>query len=151
MRTLVTGGAGFIGSHVSQELVHRGHKVTVLDNFVSGTIANRRRIPDKDDQVRLVRGDCKNPAHLRKALRDVGTVYHFAGNAEVRFDRIHPSVSFDENIYATHVLLEQLEGSEVETIVFASSSTVYGEPGIIPTAETYGPLEPISAYGASKL
>ncbi|OLD01006.1 MAG: hypothetical protein AUJ07_12310 [Crenarchaeota archaeon 13_1_40CM_3_53_5] len=150
-RVLITGGAGFIGSQLCEKLVSMGHKVSILDNFSSGKSGNIRSLSRPDDRIRLIKGDCKNPRDVKKALSRVQVVYHFAAKPEIRLDRSDPSTCFNENIYATYVLLEQMKNSEVETIGFASSSTVYGEAKLLPTPEDYGPLEPISIYGASKL
>jgi UDP-glucose 4-epimerase len=151
MRTLITGGAGFIGGELCRELSRNGHSLTVLDNLSSGKIGNLRNIRETAADFRFIKGDCKNPRHLRKSLKDVQTVFHFAANPEVRLDRSDPLTCFNENVVATHTLLEQIKDSDVENVVFASSSTVYGEAKIIPTPEDYGPLEPISIYGGSKL
>src|SRR5207247_9462979 len=96
-------------------------------------------------------GDCKKPSDIRKALSGVRTVYHLAANPDVRLDHTDPASCFNENVMATHVLLEEMRSSAADTIVFTSSSTVYGEAKIIPTPENCGGLEPISVYGASKL
>lgn len=122
-----------------------------MDNLSSGRLDNVGKIPTYGDNSTLVSGDCKNPRDVKKALKGVRKVFHFAANPEVRHERCNPSTCFKENVYATHILLEELRRSDVEVIVFASSSTVYGEARIVPTPEDYAPLEPISIYGASKL
>jgi UDP-glucose 4-epimerase len=88
---------------------------------------------------------------VRIALKDVDTIFHFQANPEVRLELNDPETCFKQNIYATHMLLEEMRKSSAGTIVFASTSTVYGDANVIPTPEDYAPLEPISIYGASKL
>jgi len=146
----VTGGAGFIASHLCEALTNLGQDVTILDNLSSGTRSNIRRATSSG-RVRLVVGDCKSPRDVRKAVSKAKTVYHFAANPEVRLELASPSTCFRENVYATHVLLEALRRTNAGMIVFASTSTVYGDANTIPTPENYSPLEPISIYGASKL
>lgn len=151
MNALVTGGAGFIGSHLVEELVERRNDVTILDNFSSGSMKNIIKTLHSGERARLVSGDCKNAGDVRNAVRGAEVVFHFAANPEVRLDLADPFTCFQENIYATHVLLEAVKLSDVKKIVFASTSTVYGDAEVVPTPEHYSPLEPISIYGASKL
>jgi len=150
MGSLVTGGAGFIGSHLCEALTRLQQEVTVLDNFSSGTRGNLQYILGVPT-VKLLVGDCKNPDDVARALTGAEIVYHFAANPEVRLDLADPGTCFRENVYATHILLEAVKRSNVKTIVFASTSTVYGDATVRPTPEDYSPLEPISVYGASKL
>lgn len=147
---LVTGGAGFIGSHLVDALVERNWKVIVLDNLSAGTLANLTFDEGKDNPSVII-GDCTNRFDVENALSGVQTVFHFAANPEVRLDRNDSENCFRQNILATHVLLESMKNSSARKIVFASSSTVYGEPSRVPTPEDYGPLEPVSIYGGSKL
>jgi len=146
----VTGGAGFIGSYLCEALANLGRDVTILDNLSSGNKDNLQELL-KSSSVKLIIGDCKEPSDVRKALANAEIVYHLAANPEVRLELADPSTCFRENTYATHILLEAIRNSNVDTIVFASTSTVYGDAKIIPTPENYTPLEPISIYGASKL
>ena len=148
---LVTGGAGFIGSHLTERLLNEGNKVTVLDNFSSGKIENIQHLLD-NPLITLVKEDMKKPKQLRKIVSDSDIIFHFAANPEVRLDEIDPKTHFEENILATFNLLETIrKNGTAKTLVFASSSTVYGEARLVPTQENYGPLMPISTYGASKL
>ena len=150
-RVLVTGGAGFIGSHLVDELMEKGWSVTVLDNLSTGNVANLRPWM-KDDRFNFVRGDLKNPADAREVVEDVDVVFHLAANPEVRVGETSPSTHFQENVVATFNLLEAMRSCErAKTLVLASTSTVYGEASVVPTPEDYGPLVPISVYGASKL
>jgi UDP-glucose 4-epimerase len=145
---LVTGGAGFIGSHLVDRLVSDGWSVRILDNFGSGRMENIERHKGNRN-VEIVRGDLKNPEIAEKAVRDVDVVFHYAANPEVRVSTITPEIHFNENVVATFNLLEAMRKNDVEELIFASSSSVYGEPESIPVSEE-APIKPVSVYGASK-
>ncbi len=151
MVSLVTGGAGFIGSHLVDFLMETGETVRVLDNLSAGDLANLSTwLPSP--RMKVFQGDILNKESVFKALKGCDTVFHLAANPEVRSEKASPHDHFKQNIEATYNLLECMrEVGGVERFVFASTSTVYGEPSEIPTPETYGPLKPISHYGASKL
>jgi len=146
---LITGGAGFIGSHLLDRLVSLNNQVTILDNLSSSLKENTPRSL-KHKNVQFILGDCTCPSDVKEALKDVDIVYHLAANPEVRLERNDPKTCFKQNVYATHVLLEELRRSRVHTIAFTSTSTVYGDANLIPTPETHF-TNPISLYGASKL
>ncbi|MEM1606599.1 MAG: SDR family NAD(P)-dependent oxidoreductase [Candidatus Bathyarchaeia archaeon] len=145
---LVTGGAGFIGSHLVDRLVNDGFKVRVLDNLSSGRLENLRRHIGSL-QVEILNVDLKDSWKTLEAVRGANAVFHFAANPEVRVSATNPDIHFNENIVATFNLLEALRRSDVKEIVFASSSSVYGEPKSIPVSEE-APIKPVSVYGASK-
>jgi len=150
-KVLVTGGAGFIGSHMVDALLAQEDQVVVLDNLSSGKMENLRESRDRKG-FELVKGDLKQFQNFSELLDGVSLVYHFAANPEVRVGEVEPSVHFEENLLATFRLLEGMRRSgEAKTIVFASTSTIYGEATQLPTPEDYGPTLPISTYGASKL
>ncbi len=151
MVSLVTGGAGFIGSHLVDFLIETGETVRVLDNLSAGDLANLSTwLPSP--RMKVFQGDILNKESVFEALKGCDTVFHLAANPEVRSEKASPHDHFKQNIEATYNLLECMrEVGGVERFVFASTSTVYGEPSEIPTPETYGPLKPISHYGASKL
>lgn len=153
MHALVTGGAGFIGSHLCEHLVKERWKVTILDNLSTGSKENiESQLTEWPDRVRFIEGDCANPRDVKKALEEVETVFHFAANPEIRLERCEPKECFKQNLYATHVLLEEVkEEPQAHEIFFASTSSVYGDAERKPTKEEYAPLKPISVYGASKL
>ena len=149
-RILVTGGAGFIGSELCAKLLKRNNTVVCFDNFSSGKeefIAGIVGHPN----FKLVRGDMLKARELRNALRGCRSVVHMAANPDVRLGESDSRVHFDQNIVATFNLLEAMRMQKVRELVFASSSVVYGSAKVIPTPEDYGPLLPISLYGASKL
>ena len=145
---LVTSGAGFIGSHLVDRLVSDGWKVRILDNFSSGRIENMEHHKGNRD-VEIMKGDLKNRDVDEKVVRDVDVVFHYAANPEVRVSTTNPEIHFNENVVATFNLLEAMRKGGVKEMVFASSSSVYGEPEEIPVGEDV-PMRPVSVYGASK-
>ena len=148
--TLVTGGAGFIGSHLVERLISIGVETKVVDNLTAGKLSNMSFCKE-NEKCSFEKMDLNDSNDFKKSLENVKTVFHLAADPEVRTGFVHPEKSFRENIQATFNLLEQIRKSDVEKILFTSSSTVYGEPNVIPTPENYGPYIPISPYGASKL
>jgi len=150
-KALVTGGAGFIGSHLVDRLMREGWNVVVIDNLTVGSLKNIKRWLD-NTHFKFIRGDLKDAEVADDAVAGVGVVFHFAANPEVRVGETNPSVHFRENLVCSFNVLEAMRRSETaKTLVFASTSTVYGEASVLPTPEGYGPLIPISTYGASKL
>jgi len=148
---LVTGGAGFIGSHLVDTLLKNGWAVTVLDNFSTGVLDNIAHWIGHPNFT-LVRGDCLNRHVIRKAMENCELVFHFAANREIRAGAMNTKIDFEQNILATYNILEEMrESRTTKTMLFTSTSTVYGDAKILPTPEYYGPLKPISLYGASKL
>lgn len=150
-RVLVTGGAGFIGSHLVDRLCGVGVELVVLDNLTAGTLSNVSRWLNELN-FRFVRGDLLEIKDLSDILAGCEAVFHLAANPEVRLGFEDPKIHYEQNVGATFNLLEGVRKADgVHTFVFTSSSTVYGEPTIMPTPENYAPLKPISVYGASKL
>jgi UDP-glucose 4-epimerase len=152
MATLVTGAAGFIGSSLVDMLMSQGTRVCAFDNLSSGIAENVDRWLGNPGFT-FIRGDLLKRFDLAKlADYDYRVVYHLAANPDVRVGSANPNVHFRQNIGATRNLLEFLRKTwQSPIVVFSSTSTVYGEPSKIPTPEDYGPLMPISTYGASKL
>lgn len=150
-KVLVTGGAGFIGSHLVDALFSRGHEVVVYDNLSSGKKEFLQHcIEDIDLQVR----DLVTDDGLVDVLKDIDHVYHVAANPDVRVGADDTWISVEQNIIATYNLLEAMRKARPDdpaSISFTSTSTVYGNATVLPTPEDYGPLIPISQYGASKL
>lgn len=147
---LVTGGAGFIGSYIAEKLTDSGINVKVLDNLVTGKKENLAKCWNKKNFqfYELDLGDLDDNDEF---LNDVDIVFHFAADPEVRTGYDKPEDSFNQNICNTFNLLQKIRHSKVKKLIFASSSSVYGDAKILPTPENYSPLLPISHYGASKL
>ncbi|TKX69505.1 NAD-dependent epimerase/dehydratase family protein [Halorubrum sp. SP9] len=142
-RVLVTGGAGLVGSHLAADLLDRGAAVRVADDLSKGT---RDRVPDGAE---FVAADVTDPDDVARAVtEDLDVVFHFAAYTDTNYD--DDRVLFEENTEMTYNVLERMREVGVDRFAFTSSSTVYGEAPR-PTAEDYGPLEPISIYGSSKL
>jgi UDP-glucose 4-epimerase len=149
MKVLVTGGAGFIGSHLVDELARLGCDVIVYDNLSSGFKSHLDHAVETG-RVSLVEGDILDLPRLTRAMEGVSTVFHLAANADVRGGVRNTSVDLEQNIVGTHRVLEAMRQTGATEIVFTSSATVYGEPEVFPTPEDYAPLQ-TSLYGASKL
>jgi UDP-glucose 4-epimerase len=150
---LVTGGAGYIGSHTCVELLESGHDVTVFDNFCNSqpeSLARVERITGK--KVSVVNGDIRDRAAVEKALRDSGAraVIHFAGLKAVGESVENPLAYYDNNVNGTVQLLEAMRACDVKTLVFSSSATVYGDPQRLPLDEGH-PLSATNPYGQTKL
>jgi len=146
-KVVITGGAGFIGSHLADVLVEEANVVAV-DHLKAGKRANLDRAIQSGATLRkqdLLRGD------LGPIFRGADVVYHFAANPDVRLGREGTKPLIDENIVATHRVLDACRAAKVPKVVFTSTSTIYGEASVVPTPEDYAPLEPISIYGATKL
>ncbi len=150
MKVLVTGGAGFIGSHLVDALMESGNEVRVLDDLSAGSMENVEHWLDHK-RFEFMRGDMRDPDVSEEAVEGVDVVFHLAANPEVRIGSQSPELLYETNVGITHNLLEAVRVSNVKYLVFTSSSTVYGDARVIPTPEDYGPLEPISVYGGAKL
>ncbi|MCK9313034.1 MAG: NAD-dependent epimerase/dehydratase family protein [Methanocorpusculum sp.] len=147
MKCIVTGGAGFIGSHLVDLLVAGNHQVTVIDSMVAGRMANIERNLSK---IEFVQADLLDDG-WQSCFAGAERVYHIAADPDVRGSARKSYEVFENNVTSTVRVLEAMKKYEVKQIVFTSTSTVYGEASVIPTPETYSPMIPISIYGASKL
>ena len=147
MRALVTGGAGFIGSHLIDRLVARGDDVIVLDNLSSG---KESFLSHQGDKVNLIKADITSLEDIKEHFSGVDFVYHLAANPDIRLGTRVTDTDLKQGTIATYNVLESMRIHGVKNIAFASSSVVYGENAPMPTPENYGPCLPISLYGASK-
>lgn len=145
-RVLVTGGAGYIGSHVARQLLAAGHGVVVIDNLSSGIEAN---VPEP---ALLIKADIRDPEVIRQVLMkyDIDVVFHLAASLEVEQSTRFPVEYLDNNTVATETLLRAMAECGVSKIIFSSTADVYGEPETIPIPETTMPA-PKTPYSSSKL
>jgi UDP-glucose 4-epimerase len=148
---LVTGGAGFIGSALIPVLLNEGYHVTVVDHLSVGKKQNIDPFLSHDN-FGFIELDLLDHNKLKEVTKKCDLVFHLAGNSIVKTGHRNSEIDFLNNIVATRNLLENMRRSEnCKKIIFTSTSAIYGEAQIIPTPENYGPLKPISMYGASKL
>jgi nucleoside-diphosphate-sugar epimerase len=143
---LVTGGAGFIGSHLAEYLVERGKRVRVLDNFSTG---KRENIAPFVERIELITGDVGDPEACRQAVRGIDFVLHQAAVCSVPKSIEDPVATNETNIGGTLNLLIAAKDAKVERFICASSSSVYGDSEVLPKVETMNP-SPSSPYGVTK-
>ncbi|MEN6341766.1 MAG: NAD-dependent epimerase/dehydratase family protein [Methanospirillum sp.] len=149
MFSVVTGGAGFIGSHLVDALVARGDDVLVIDNLSTGERSNLAGHLESG-RIELVVADLLEDG-WQERLAGAGRVFHVAADPDVRGGASSPISMFEESVVATVRVLEAMREAGVPEVAFTSTSTVYGEATVIPTPEDYAPMVPISVYGAGKL
>jgi len=147
LKAFVTGGAGFIGSNLVRRLLQNGDSVTVFDNFSSGKESN---LP-KSDRLLLVRNDVLDLVALKHAMVGHDIVFHLSTNPDTARGLRETDLDLHQGTIATYNVLESMRVNNVKRIVFPSGSGVYGEVGDRIIAEDFGPLLPISMYGATKL
>ena len=147
MNVLVTGGAGFIGSHLTERLVTDGHNVRVLDNLSDGFRENIERISGKFE---FLEGDLRNPDDCRRAVSGVELIFHEGALGSVPRSIDDPQTSYDVNVMGTLNLLLAARDAGVRRLVYASSSSVYGDSTVSPKHEELTP-NPLSPYAVSKL
>ena len=153
MRVLVTGGAGYIGSHTLLELMAQGHEVCVLDNYSNATPEVLTRVRSlSNGKVTDFEGDVRDAAKLDEVMQAFApdAVIHFAGLKAVGESAQKPLHYYDVNITGTLKLLQAMERADCRRLIFSSSATVYGEPQYLPCDEAH-PTNPVSVYGHSKL
>ena len=150
MRIVVTGGAGFIGSNLVDDLLRRGHEVVAFDNFSTG----RREFLERarsSPAFTCVEGDTLDPSALIRAFTGADFVFHLAANADVRYGTEHPRRDLEQNTFATFNVLEAMRAAGVRRLAFSSTGSIYGEPDVFPTPEDAPFPVQTSLYGASKL
>ena len=146
---LVTGGAGFIGSHTVDLLLAKGYNVIVLDNFKSGSMSNLSHVL-RNENLEVVEGDIRDREIVNEIMRKVDGVIHLAAIVSVDEAISDPRTTFQTNALGTLNLLEAARKFDIEKFVYASSTAIYGEPKYLPVDEDH-PTQPTNPYGASKL
>ncbi len=149
---LVTGGAGFIGSNMVELLISKASKVIVYDNLSSGSFDLIKQF-STSTKFRFVKADLLDVPRLKKIMieEEPDAIIHFAANPDIQLGTKNTGLDLEQGPIATHNLLEAARLSNVKSILYSSSSAVYGKADIKPTPENYGPMKPISLYAASKL
>jgi len=150
MKVFVTGGAGFIGSNIVDALMEKGYEVTVYDNLSSGKKDFIRQHFGKDG-FKFIEGDLSDIKKLKDVMRGFECVFHFASNPDIARGMVETDLDLKEGTILTYNILEAMRINSVRRILYSSGSGVYGDVGAVATSEDYGPLLPISMYGASKL
>ena len=150
MKAFVTGGAGFIGSHLVDKLLSKGNKITSFDNLSSGEKEFFKQHLDNDN-FRFVEADLLDLEQVKKEIKDHDVIYHIAANPFVRLGEKQTRLDLEQGAIVTYNILEAMRLNNIKKIVFSSSSVVYAETPPIALPEEYGPTLPISLYGAGKL
>jgi len=151
LKYLVTGGAGFIGSHITRALLEQGAHVRILDNFSSGKRENIEALIQQfnGSQLEVLEGDVRDASHVTEAVRGVEVIFHEAAFVSVPQSMHEPQECFDVNITGTSLLFDAARRAGVRRAVVASSAAVYGESDALPLVEET-PLQPMSPYAVSK-
>jgi UDP-glucose 4-epimerase len=149
MKAIVTGGAGFIGSHLVDQLIDDGYAVTVVDNLSCGTMENLKQHKNSS-KLKVYNTDIRDAAALNKIFKDHDVVFHLAAQANIRKSAVDHKSDLDNNIVGTINILEAMVQNKISDFVFSSTSAIYGEAAVRPTPEDYMPIQ-TSLYGASKL
>lgn len=151
MRVVVTGGAGFIGSNLVELLLAQGHTVVVFDNLSTGFTEHLDAARDEGDRFALIQSDLfEHPEAVVDAVDGADAVVHLAANADVRFGWDAPRRDLEQNVLATHHVLEAMRRTGVRRLLFSSTGSVYGETNVVPTPEDAPFPVQTSLYGASK-
>jgi UDP-glucose 4-epimerase len=150
LKYVVTGAAGFVGSHITDALLARGHSVVGIDNLSTGQERFLERA-QTSEHFRLEIADVLDRSSLRRIMSGADVVYHMAANADIRDGLLSPRTDLEQNIIATFEVLEAMRETGTQRIVFASSAAVLGEPDVFPTPESCPMPTQTSLYGSSKL
>lgn len=151
MNIVVTGGAGFIGSNLIQRLLHKGHSITVIDNLSGGNIDFIRPY-FTSSRFQFFKVDLRNTGQLKRVIpKKTDLIFHLAANADISRGVEDPTLDFQHSAVATFSLLQVMRQHGLRKLVYTSGSGVYGDLGTKYSSETYGPLKPVSMYGATKL
>jgi UDP-glucose 4-epimerase len=149
MKILITGGAGFIGSHLCEKYTKDGYTVLCLDNFMSGNLTNVRHLLDYRN-FKLVKGDIRDSDLLEKIADDVDVIFHLAAQIHVDRSYVEPKLTYEINVMGTQNILEMARMHDIKRVIHASTSEVYGSAQYTPIDEKH-PLNAPHPYGASKI
>jgi len=149
-KILVFGGAGFIGSHLTERLVQLGATVTVYDNLKTGRTANLAQVWRRRG-FRYVEGDVRERNKVEKTVPGHEIIFHFCDDSDIRSAAEHPDIYVEQNIMGLFYVLESMRKNRIRHILFPSSTTVFGELAHPPASELHGPMIPLTLYGGAKL
>ena len=150
MKVLITGGAGFIGSHLVDHLLKEGHQVKVYDNLSGGNYSFIKH-HDKNRNFSFIKANLQNLKTLKKETEGIEMIYHLAANSDISKGISDPKIDFEQTIQNTFNLLTAMRDNGIKKLFYFSGSGIYGDVGSTYTKENFGPLIPVSMYGASKL
>ena len=147
MKSLVTGGAGFIGSNLVDYLVKKGHKVIILDNFITGRLSNLSH--HKKKNIKIIKVDISTNKKLEKYFKGIDYVFHLAGLADIVPSIENPDKYFKTNVIGTFNVIQAAKKANVKKIIYAASASCYGMPKKFPTSED-DEINPMYPYAFTK-
>jgi UDP-glucose 4-epimerase len=149
-KVLVFGGAGFIGSHLTERLIQEGAAVTVYDNLKTGRTANLDKVW-RHPGFRFVQADVSERNKVEETVPGHEVIFHFCDDSDIRSAAEHPDTFVEQNIMGLFYVLESMRRNGIRLILFPSSTTVFGELANPPASESHGPMIPLNLYGGAKL
>jgi UDP-glucose 4-epimerase len=149
-KILVFGGAGFIGSHLAERLIQEGASVTVYDNLKTGRTSNLAKV-SQHPNFRFIQADVSGRKQVEETVPGHEIIFHFCDDSDIRTAAEHPDTYMEQNIMGLFYVLEAMRRSGIRTILFPSSTTVFGEITDPPAGELSGPMKPLNIYGGAKL
>lgn len=149
-KVLVFGGAGFIGSHLTERLIQQGAAVTVYDNLKTGRTANLAKAWKQPD-FRFVDADVSNRKKVQEIVPGHDIIFHLCDDSDIRSAAEHPNTYVEQNVMGLFYVLEAMRRNGIRVILFPSSTTVFGELANPPASESHGPMIPLNLYGGAKL
>jgi UDP-glucose 4-epimerase len=149
-KVLVLGGAGFIGSHLTERLIQEGASVTVYDNLKTGRTANLAKVRNHPG-FRFIEADVSDRKKVEETVPGHEVIFHFCDDSDIRSAAEHPDTFVEQNIMGLFYVLEAMRRNGIRVILFPSSTTVFGELAHPPASELHGPMTPLNLYGGAKL
>jgi UDP-glucose 4-epimerase len=149
-KVLVFGGAGFIGSHLTERLIEEGAAVTVYDNLKTGRTANLAKVW-RHPGFRFIEAEVRNRNKVEETVPGHDVIFHFCDDSDIRSAAEHPDTYVEQNIMGLFYVLESMRRNRIRFILFPSSTTVFGELANPPASELHGPMMPLNLYGGAKL
>ena len=149
-KILIFGGAGFIGSHLTERLIQAGASVTVYDNLKTGRTTNLAKVWQHPN-FRFVEAEVRDRKKVKETVPGHEIIFHFFDDSDIRSAAEHPDTYIEQNIMGLFYVLEAMRQNGIRLILFPSSTTVFGELANPPASESHGPMMPLNLYGGAKL